>query len=47
VRPAIRKAIREIEEERTRHAYLEQPDAEAEADDWSFAEEWDEPIDVA
>ena len=40
VRTAIRKAIRETEEERTRRAYREQPDAEAEADDWSTAEEW-------
>jgi metal-responsive CopG/Arc/MetJ family transcriptional regulator len=40
VRTAIRKAIRETEEERTRRAYLEQPDTEAEADDWSSAEEW-------
>jgi metal-responsive CopG/Arc/MetJ family transcriptional regulator len=40
VRTAIRKAIRETEEERTRRAYLEQPDSEAEADDWSSAEEW-------
>jgi hypothetical protein len=40
VRAAIRKAIRETEEERTRSAYLEQPDTEAEADDWSSAEKW-------
>ncbi len=40
VRSAIRKAIREKEEERTRQAYLDQPDSEAEADDWSSAEEW-------
>jgi hypothetical protein len=40
VRGAIRKAIRETEEERTRRAYLGQPDSEAEADDWSSAEEW-------
>jgi metal-responsive CopG/Arc/MetJ family transcriptional regulator len=40
VRTAIRKAIREAEEERTHRAYLEQPDSEAEADDWSGAEEW-------
>ena len=37
---AIRKAIRETEEERTRRAYLEQPDTETEADDWSSAEDW-------
>jgi metal-responsive CopG/Arc/MetJ family transcriptional regulator len=40
VRAAIRKAIREAEEERTRLAYLAQPDSAAEADDWSQAEEW-------
>ena len=40
VRSAIRKAIWETEEERTRRAYLEHPDAEAEADDWSSAEQW-------
>jgi metal-responsive CopG/Arc/MetJ family transcriptional regulator len=42
VRAAIRKAIREAEEERTRLAYLAQPDSAAEADDWSNAEEWTE-----
>ena len=40
VRAAIRKAIRESEEERTRLAYLQQPDSEKEADDWSNAEDW-------
>jgi metal-responsive CopG/Arc/MetJ family transcriptional regulator len=40
VRAAIRKAIRESEEERMRKAYLAQPDSEVEADDWSNAEEW-------
>jgi metal-responsive CopG/Arc/MetJ family transcriptional regulator len=40
VRSAIRKAIREAEEQRTRRAYLQKPDSEAEADDWSSAEEW-------
>jgi predicted transcriptional regulator len=40
VRTAIRKAIMEAEEERTRLAYLKQPDSETEADDWSTAEEW-------
>ncbi len=40
VRAAIRKAIRESEEERMRKAYLAQPDSETEADDWSNAEEW-------
>jgi predicted transcriptional regulator len=40
VRSAIRRAIRQTEEERTRLAYLKRPDSEAEADDWSNAEEW-------
>jgi predicted transcriptional regulator len=40
VRSAIRSAIRQTEEERTRLAYLKRPDSEAEADDWSNAEEW-------
>ena len=40
VRSAIRKAIRQTEEERTRLAYLKRPDSEAEADDWSNAEDW-------
>lgn len=40
VRSAIRKAIRETEEERTRQAYLHQPDSEAEAGDRLSAEEW-------
>ena len=40
VRAAIRKAIREAEEERTRKAYLAQPDSQTEADDWSSPEEW-------
>ena len=40
IRTAIRKALREAEEERTRQAYLRQPDSEAEADDWSSAEAW-------
>ncbi|HVP49001.1 MAG TPA: hypothetical protein VMT32_20545 [Bryobacteraceae bacterium] len=39
IRDAIRKAIREAEYERVRRAYLTQPDSEAEADDWSSAEE--------
>jgi gamma-glutamyl:cysteine ligase YbdK (ATP-grasp superfamily) len=37
---AIRKAIRETEEERMRLAYLRHPDSETEADDWSNAEKW-------
>ncbi len=40
IREAIRKAIREAENERMRQAYLAQPDSEAEADDWSTAEEY-------
>lgn len=40
IRSAIRKAIRETEEERTRRAYLRQPDSASEADDWSAAEDW-------
>ena len=40
VRCAIRKAIRQTEEERTRLAYLKRPDSAAEADDWSNAEGW-------
>ena len=40
VRSAMRQAIRQTEEERTRLAYLKHPDSEAQADDWSNAEEW-------
>ena len=40
VRNAIRAAIRETEEIRTRLAYQAHPDSPAEADDWSNAEEW-------
>ena len=40
VRAAIRKAIREAEEEHMRKAYLAQPDSGTESDDWSNAEEW-------
>jgi predicted transcriptional regulator len=40
VRAAIRKAILEAEEGRTRRAYLQQPDSAAEADDWSNAGKW-------
>jgi hypothetical protein len=36
----IRRLIRDIEEERIRRAYTEQPDSEGEADDWSAAEAW-------
>jgi hypothetical protein len=40
VRTAIRKAILETEEARTREAYHAQPDSEADADDWSNAGKW-------
>jgi metal-responsive CopG/Arc/MetJ family transcriptional regulator len=40
VRTAIRKAIRESEEARTKLAYQQQPDSQNDADDWSNAEEW-------
>ena len=40
VRNAIRKAIRESEEETTRLAYLAKPDSAGDADDWSNAEKW-------
>lgn len=38
---AIRRAIREAEYARMREAYLASPDSEAEADDWSTAEEYE------
>jgi predicted transcriptional regulator len=40
IRAAIRRAIRETEEEHTRLAYLAHPDSAADADDWATAEEW-------
>jgi predicted transcriptional regulator len=40
IRDAIRKAIRKVEYERIRLAYLAQPDSAAEADDWATAEEY-------
>lgn len=40
VRAAIRKAIVETEEARTRRAYLAQPDSESDTDDWSNAGKW-------
>jgi hypothetical protein len=40
IRAAIRKSIREAEEERVRKAYLAQPDSEADADEWTNPEEW-------
>jgi len=40
IREAIRRAIREAEYAAMRAAYQAQPDSEAEADDWSTAEEY-------
>ncbi len=40
VRAMIRKKILKIEETRTKLAYLRHPDSEANADDWTNAEEW-------
>jgi predicted transcriptional regulator len=40
VRMAIRKAIVEAEENRTRLAYAKQPDTEPVADDWSDVGKW-------
>jgi metal-responsive CopG/Arc/MetJ family transcriptional regulator len=40
IRGAVREAIRRREYEQMREAYLKQPDAAADADDWSNAEEW-------
>ena len=40
VRTAIRKALYEAAEERTRLAYLKQPDTETALDHWQDAEEW-------
>jgi metal-responsive CopG/Arc/MetJ family transcriptional regulator len=40
VRAAIRKAIRETEETRTRQGYLEKPEVESAGDDWSNAGAW-------
>jgi len=40
VRAAIRRAIKETEEGRTRQAYLAKPDSESEADNWSTAGAW-------
>lgn len=39
-RAVLQKAILETEEARTRAAYLAQPDSEAEADNWSNAEQY-------
>jgi metal-responsive CopG/Arc/MetJ family transcriptional regulator len=40
VRQAIREAVREAEYRGMREAYRKQPDAAADADDWSKAEEY-------
>ena len=40
VRAAVKEAIRKHEYERMREAYRRQPDAPAEADDWSSCEEF-------
>ncbi len=40
IREAVRRAVRGAEYARMREAYLAKPDAEAEADDWSTAEEY-------
>ena len=40
IRRALLKAILEAEEARTRAAYQARPDSEAEADDWSTADEF-------
>jgi predicted transcriptional regulator len=40
IREAIRRAIRDAEYARIRAAYEAKPDSEAEADDWSSAEEY-------
>ncbi|MEO8049013.1 MAG: hypothetical protein ABI833_01240 [Acidobacteriota bacterium] len=40
VRTAIRKAIREAEDLRTRNTYLAQPDSATDADEWSNAGAW-------
>ena len=40
IRKALLKALMEAEEARTRAAYRSSPDSEAEADDWSGAEEF-------
>jgi predicted transcriptional regulator len=40
VREAIRRAVRQAEYSRMRQAYLAKPDMEADADDWSTAEDY-------
>ncbi len=40
IRQAVKEAIRRQEYDQIRAAYLRQPDAASDADDWSSAEEW-------
>jgi predicted transcriptional regulator len=40
IRQAVKEAIRRLEYEQIREAYIRQPDAASDADDWSSAEEW-------
>ncbi len=40
IRQAIREAVRSAEYAAMKQAYLAQPDSEAEADDWSAAEDF-------
>ena len=40
IRQAIKAAVFRAEEERTRRAYQQYPDADTDADDWSNAEEF-------
>ena len=40
IRQAVKEAVRKREYEEIREAYLRQPDAPTDADDWSNAEEW-------
>jgi hypothetical protein len=40
IRQTAKDAIRKLEYEQIREAYLRQPDSAADADDWSSAEEW-------
>lgn len=41
IRTAVRRAVREAEYLRIKQAYQQQPDSEAEADDWSESEAFD------
>src|SRR5262249_21181006 len=40
IRTAVRRAIREFENERIRQRYLKHPDSDFVVDDWQNAEEW-------